>query len=379
MKKKLAIIGAKNEQVPLILKAKKMGIETHCFAWDKKEEDTFCKGIADYFHPISILDKELILEKCREIGIDGVTSIAYDYAVPTIGYVTQNMGLPGNIYEDMLIALNKYKSRLAFQKAGVHSPRFAVAHGGALPDISAFTYPLIVKPTDRCASVGVMKVEKENELENAVQRALELSFIKEAIIEEYISGIEASVESISWKGNHYHLAITDKETTGAPYYVEIAHHEPSALSAEIQEKMKTEAGKALTAINYSFGATDTEVKVNENGDAYIIEANPRMGGDYTHELIRLSTGYDFLKGVIDIALNQFEAPVLPLNKYSGIYFLSKDTEWVKHVIENKEHYPEIDSVEIFFDELIQLQSSFDRSGYFTYQSDRKKTTDDYLI
>ena len=378
MKKKLAIIGAKDEQVPLVLKAKEMGIETHCFSWEKTEEDTFCKGIADYFHPISILEKEQILEKCREIGIDGVTSISNDYAVPTVGYVAQNMGLPGNAYEDMLIALNKYKARLAFQKSGVRSPRFAVVHEGALPDLTEFTYPLIVKPTDRSGSLGVMKVEKYEDLENAVQRASELSYLKEAIIEEYISGIEVSVESISWKGKHYHLTITDKETTGAPYYVEIAHHEPSALSAEIQEKMKIEAGKALSAVNYSFGATDTEVKVNENGDVYIIEVNPRMGGDFTHELMRLSIGYDFLKGVIDIAVNQFKEPVLPINKYSGIFFLSKDTEWVKQVIENKDSDPEIDSVEIYNDELLHLQSNFDRSGYFLYQSDRKKTKDDYI-
>ena len=47
MKKKLAIISANEDQMPLVNKAKEMGIETHCFSWDKTEEHTFCKGIAD--------------------------------------------------------------------------------------------------------------------------------------------------------------------------------------------------------------------------------------------------------------------------------------------------------------------------------------------
>ena len=379
MKKKLAIIYANEAQEPLVMRSKDMGIETHCFSWEKTEDDSFCKKIADYFHPISILEKEQILEKCREIGIDGVTSIVYDYAVPTVAYVAQNMGLPGNAYEDMLIATNKYQARRAFQKAGVRSPRFAVVHQGALPDLTDFTYPLIVKPTDRNASIGIKKVEKEDELENAVQRALELSFKKEAIVEEYITGIEVTVESISWKGKHFPLAILEKETTGTPYYVETAHHTPTSLSADIREKMIIEAKKALTAINYSCGGSDTEVKINENGEVYIIELNPRMGGDYFDELIRLSTGYDYIKGVIDVAINQFEEPVFPIKKYSGIYYLSKDNEWVKHVIENKERYPEIYSAELFCDDLYYLQNSYERSGYFVYQSDRKKTREDFIV
>ena len=57
--KKLAIISANTSQLPLVRKAKKMGIETHCFAL-YKEGRTICKDIADYFHPIPIHEKEQI-------------------------------------------------------------------------------------------------------------------------------------------------------------------------------------------------------------------------------------------------------------------------------------------------------------------------------
>ena len=69
MQKNLAIIGASYLQLPLIQKAKEMGYTTHVFAWlanDVGEKE------ADYFYPISIIEKEQILEKCREIGICGI-------------------------------------------------------------------------------------------------------------------------------------------------------------------------------------------------------------------------------------------------------------------------------------------------------------------
>ena len=70
-KKKLAIIGAALFQEPAILKAKAMGLETHVFAWEAGDPG---EKMADFFYPISIREKEEILEKCREIGIDGIVT-----------------------------------------------------------------------------------------------------------------------------------------------------------------------------------------------------------------------------------------------------------------------------------------------------------------
>ena len=59
--KKLAIIGASYLQEPLIEKAKSMGIETHVFAWAAGDVG---EKSADYFYPISIVEKDEILKKC---------------------------------------------------------------------------------------------------------------------------------------------------------------------------------------------------------------------------------------------------------------------------------------------------------------------------
>ena len=88
--KKLAIIGASYLQAPLIRKAKEMGIQTHVFAWKVGD---IGEKIADYFYPISIVEKDSILEKCKSIGIDGVCSIGSDLAMLTVNYIAEELGL----------------------------------------------------------------------------------------------------------------------------------------------------------------------------------------------------------------------------------------------------------------------------------------------
>jgi biotin carboxylase len=366
--KKLAILGASYLQKPLIEKAKEMGIETHCFAWDN--DLAVCKNISDFFYPISVLEKEQLLVKCKEIGIDGITTIATDICVPTIAFIAKNLNLISNTYKSSIIATNKAKMRLAFEDANVNSPKSICLENTKLINELNLSFPLIVKPTDRSGSRGVSKVYNEIELKNAIDRGLEESLENKVVIEEFIEGVEVSVESISWQGNHHILVITDKVTTGEPYFVELAHHQPSALSNEIQEKIKSETLKALNALEVKFGASHSEFKITNEGKVYAIEVGARMGGDFIgSDLVYLSTGYDFVKGVIDVSLGKFSLPIIKNNKYSGVYFLSKNSEKLVPIF-NQTNQFEVKK-EIFNTNLLEINNSNDRSGYLIYQSNEK--------
>jgi len=364
--KKLAIIGASYLQLPLVEKAKEMGIETHCFAWP---EGAVCKDIADYFYPISILEKEEILKKCIEININGITTIATDMAVPTICYVAEKMNLISNSFISSLASTNKWDMRKAFKSNNCSVPKFIEASNTAV-NIEDFKFPLIVKPVDRSGSRGVTKVLFEKELPDAINYAINESFGKKAILEEFIEGDEVSVETISWNGEHTVLAITDKITTGAPHFVELAHHQPSSLAEEIQVKIKAETIKCLNALELNFGAGHSEFKIAPNGEVYIIEVGARMGGDFIgSHLVELSTGYDFLEGVIQIALGEFEVPILNKNHFSGVYFLCKETEQIIPFFNQNNDF-DIQK-EIQNTTLKNITNSNDRSGYLIYQANKR--------
>ena len=368
--KKLAIIGASYLQMPIVKKAKEMGIATICFAW---EEGAVCKDIADQFYPISIIDKEAILQKCQEAGIDAITTIASDTAVVTVNYVASRMGLISNPDDYSETTSNKYLMRQCFMASNVPSPKFTLADNDNEYSIKGFKFPLIIKPTDRSGSRGVEKVLDPVQLEDAITRAKKESFEHKAIIEEFVTGREVSVESISYKGKHYILQITDKVTTGAPFFVELEHHQPSSLPDNIKTHIKTIVQHALDALHIQFGASHSELKITEDGDIKVIEIGARMGGDFIgSDLVRLSTGYDFLKGVIDVAFGKFEVPQITDNKYSGVFFLCKETKNILSFIQNSNQYPEIVRAEVTDQTLRHIECSSDRSGYFIYQSNYNK-------
>ena len=346
-----------------------MGLEVHCFAW---ADGAVCKDVADFFYPIDVKDKEQILEVCQQVGINGITTIAADLPVPTINYVASRMGLISNPDEYSAITTNKYLMRQCFTENDVPSPKFSLVTPSGDYDIKGFEFPLIVKPTDRSGSKGVEKVLDPVQLDTAIKRAQEVSFKHEAIIEEFVTGCEISVESISYKGQHYILQITDKVTTGAPFFVELEHHQPSSLPEDIQCRVKEIVLHALDALYIQFGASHSELKITENGDIKIIEIGARMGGDFIgSDLVKLSTGYDFLQGVVEVAMGDFHEPQLTEHHYSGVYFLSKETKHLKPVIEHWKEYPEIVKAGITNDELHHIECSGDRSGYLVYQSNRK--------
>ncbi len=376
VKRKIAIIGASYLQQPLVEKAKSMGLSTICFAW---EDGAVCKDLCDVFYPISILDKEAILSVCRKEMISAIATIASDVAVLTVNYVADRMGLIGNPDRFSLITTNKFLMRQCFLEYGIPSPKFCLSSGEVPKEIDCLTFPVIVKPTDRSGSRGVEKVETSKDLQQAINRACSESFQNNAVIEEYVDGREISVESISFEGKHYILQITDKVTTEAPFFVELEHHQPSSLPKSLKDAVKRIVLSALDALHIEYGASHAELKVSDNGEIRVIEIGARMGGDFIgSDLVELSTGYDFLKGVIDISLGEFDEPKFTKDNYSGIFFLSRETEAILPVINNANKYPEIVRAEIMDDKLRPVEKSGDRSGYLIYQSNRRITFE-YLV
>lgn len=263
--------------------------------------------------------------------------------------------------------------RKAFTDAAIPSPKYLRLIGDWKLEIGNLDIPLplIVKPSDRSGSLGVVKVDKEEDLILAIKAAQNYSFKHEAIVEQFIEGREISVEFISYQGIHYPLQITDKVTTEAPHFVEIAHHQPADLTKAQYDEIYELTKRALTALGVTNGASHSEYRITKDGKIYVMEIGARMGGDFIgSDLVQLSTGYDFLRGVIEVAMGTFTEPKQTKHNYSGVYFLSEATAYLKLIIE-QHALPEIVKAEITDPELHPLICSGNRSGYLVYQANKK--------
>lgn len=331
---KIAIIGANESINHAILKAKEMGYETHVFAWQNGD---IGEKTADFFYPISIADKEKVLEICKRIKPVAIVSITSDFAVRTVNFVARGLGLICNSEKSDLYVTNKYKMRSAFKEAGIPTPWFIeVGKSFSIADIHDVRYPLIVKPTDRWSSKGVTRVDRKESLLNAIARAIEESHEKKAIIEDFMEGPEYSCECISYAGKHHFLAFTKKYTTGSPNYIEIGHVQPTDISISGQRKIISAIFRALDALDIQYGASHTEFKILDNGEVGIIEIGARMGGDCIGtDLVQISTGYDYVKMTIDVALGKeptFRKVSSPKTAIVKFIMEEKDLEileWVK--------------------------------------------------
>jgi len=339
-RQRIVIIGANEFQDPLIRKAREMGYETHVFAWEK---GAVGKADADFFYPISIVEKDRILHECQRIKPAAVASIGSDLAAITVNFLANALGLPSNAPATALIATNKYEMRKAFREAGVPTPAFyKVGPEEEIGMLYGMHLPIIVKPTDRSGSRGIYKLDSFDTLKDAIKASAGESFENKAIVEEFMDGEEFSCECISANGEHHMLAITKKFTTGAPHFIETGHLEPADLSVERTAAIKHTVFMALDALGVTCGASHSEFKLTNDGQVRIIEIGARMGGDCIgSDLVYLSTGMDFVKMTLQAALGQpldltpHRTPMFAAIKF---IFCSADLERLRWIQAN---HPEI--------------------------------------
>ena len=315
MKQKLAIMGANDQQNPLILKAREMGFETHTFAWQTGGE--IGEETSDHFYPISAGNKEEILAKCKEIGIDAIVSIGSDIAAQTTAYVSGALGLPGNHFENVSGASNKLRMRNKLTEAGIPQPKYAEI-GDTIPfdTLNSLTYPLVVKPSDRSGGRGLAYINDAGELFGAINNAREVSFERKAIVEEFIDGQLYSCECLSYGNEHKIVGFTERDTVLIGTRIcEYRHTQPAILPLSIENRLKETVPTILKTLGLSDGASSIEFIVDKNNNPYIIEVTPTMYGDYigTH-LVPLAYGFDYTRAVIDIACGKSVKPADTLPK-----------------------------------------------------------------
>lgn len=363
---RLAIIGASSGQLPLCVKAKEMGLETLCFAWPK---GAVCKDIVDYFIPISIMEMEKIVEICKDYGVDGVVSNASEITAQVTAYVSERLGLNGLPYQVLLNIQDKNwvreKTKLVKGLSKIKYKRIT-----AYELQNEFSFPFIVKPTHGSAKKGVYFIETEDQL-NGLKISKDLQD-NDFLIEQFISGHEVSVESISFHGKHQVLQITDKLSTGAPHFAELGHLQPSNLNKTTQDIIRQIVPCILETIGFTNGASHIELKIDESDNIYLIEVNPRGGGDMiSNEMVTLSTDCDYIKAMIDVALNQYSFKATHNTSYVGVYFLCKQTEHLLKYFHNKSLYPFIISAEYDGKTLINSTSNYERNGYILISDDNR--------
>ena len=371
--KKIAIIGGGIMASYFGEACHRLGYEGHYFSRiDGKVDDSQ----VDYFHEINIFDKDGIVAICKEIGVDGVVATT-ELSVPITAYVANKLGLLGNAVEVAEVITDKYRNRECIKNlTDLLSPKYVEA--ASIEDItkSGIPYPMILKPVCLGGKRGITVVNNEDELTAAFEYATSFfrSGVKPQIIAEQFleGGMECSVESISFKGHHTIVQITQKDSSGAPHCVELGHHQPAPLSENVWDKVVRGVSSGLTAIGVENGPCHTEIKVID-GKVYLIEFNARPGGDHIWwPMVELSTGFDIMTAVIQAATGELKPIDVKSfkHRYAGLYYVVKQTAYLKPIFDTCDSEPWCWEKNYISDDLHELkQNDLRHTNYIVYSSD----------
>lgn len=254
---------------------------------------------------------ETLLEALGPRSFDGVLTVC-DYYIGMARDAARRLGLPCPFPERISEVRHKHLMRRCLDTAGIDNPRYVAASdwAEARDAARALGYPLVLKPADLASSAFVRLVRDEAELRSAfcALEAFPLNFRGQRrepvfLLEEYMTGPEFSVESVTADGETTVVGITDKSVTGEPFFIEDGHMFPADLNEADARRMMDYVLKALRAVGFERGIAHTEVKWTPSGPR-IVEINPRLPGNYIVELVERVTGVDMLRTFVELALGR---------------------------------------------------------------------------
>ena len=224
---------------------------------------------------------ETIASLGESVPIDGVIA-ADDDGVLVAAHASSILGLPGNTPEAAASTRNKLLMRTRLASTEIDQPRFAPLRPGDHPEEVAAEVglPLVIKPLDRSASQGVIRVDRAEDLHVTVERIRSIVG-KEAtlLMESYVPGSEVAIEGLVSDGELTVLAVFDKpDTSPGPFFPETLFITPSRLPEEAVEEAERVSATAVRGLGLATGPVHVELKVDGTRARVIEVAARSIGG-----------------------------------------------------------------------------------------------------
>lgn len=328
--KKIMILGAGIYQVPIIKRAKELGLHTVVIS---PEGDYPGFEIADSYHYIDVKDVEVVLSVAEKEGINGITTDQTDIAVRTEAYVSEQMGLPGISYECARIFTDKSLMRDKCEELGIPSLKYKSSSN--IKEVKDFFDGIggsaIMKPVDNQGSRGVYKINKSTDIDSLFDSAASYSRTGQVIIEEYIDGKEYELDSIVFDYEEQNLLYGDVIPFDIPnIFASRIRMFPSQAESELVDRLIKYNSEVIRGFGLKQGLTHGEYIVDDSGQPYLLEIAARGGGCYiSSHIVKLKTGIDTAEYLIKLALNEIDRQPVIENMNNACccvsFFLPKGT------------------------------------------------------
>jgi len=369
--KSIMIIGGGLLQIPVIITAKKMGLQVIVTDYNPN-----APGMKDADIPIVMSTRDIegsvrVAKAQNELTpISAVLTVGTDASM-AVAAVANALNLPGIKFEDAEAATNKIKMRMRFKQHGVPSPNFLPVW--SLSDAKKagkiLKFPVVIKPSDNMGARGVMRIDNLNQISDAFKFSKGASPSGELIMEEFMEGPELSIDAIIYNNDITFTGIADRIIEYPPYFIETGHNMPSNLTRAIQADACEVMKMGIRALGITTGAAKGDIKITSKGPMIGELAARLSGGFMSAYTYPLSTGVDLMKAAIEVALGQEPGNLeLVMNRVSIERAIITNPGVVKKITGLEEAFKINGIQEIFLnvkpgDKVIQPRSNVEKAGH----------------
>lgn len=306
--KRLLLLGSNVSTLDIIKYANNNGAYT-VVADNLPVKESLGKQFADEAVCISTADIEGLKSYIRENHIDGIFAGVSEFNLLKAMELCEYFSLPFYCSRQQWdLVENKERFRELCQTVSVPCP--TTYYSGENPSeqlLSSIPFPVVVKPVDASASIGVSICRDSGGLRKAVQIAREKSRIGRIIIEEFYEGEEFSAHysvvngkiSLSCIDNRIPIALHEGSVTTIP----LARIYPSSFIDEFISQVDSRIKALIQTLGISTGVLFIQGLYNLQSNQFsIFEAGLRCSGEAPYRFLERVNGINFLNNLVDYAL-----------------------------------------------------------------------------
>lgn len=251
------------------------------------------------FHPNNFIDNiihdgdvEKTLSKLSKFDIAFVIP-GCDLGIELADILSEKLGLPSNGTQYSRARRNKFEMGEALRDFGVRAVN--QIKSANLEEILSWVkelgeWPVVLKPVSSVCSDNVIFCENEDDVISAFERIIDskntLGTINtEVLAQEFLSGTEYIVNTVSLEGQHYICDIWRYQKRKMPGYSKIYDFiEALPFDDRFQNEFGNYIKQVLDALRIQFGACHSEIMMTKNGPV-LVEVNARLMGVIIPEVV----------------------------------------------------------------------------------------------
>jgi biotin carboxylase len=312
-------VGAGRHQCRAIEQARARGLRV---AAVDRNADAPGLGSADVAEVVDFTEVARVVAFARGVAADGVLTVSADRAVPVVAAVAEELGLPGIGRQTAHLLTHKLVMREALGASGLPQPPFASLRSGSDVDaaLGAVGLPAVLKPVDSGGQRAVFRIESRNELVRDLPEAVDESPTNEALLEEFVEGIELNGIVIARKGEPALVTLSDRlRPPGIGFGVGWIHVYPPSIPPEQLRRAEDVAVESVRALGLRDAIAFPQLIASPDGGVAVVEVAARIPGGQMADLVRHAVGVDLVEVALrqalgeevpdDVALPRFRQPL----------------------------------------------------------------------